>query len=78
MTEKKKIRLPKYFSLYMFLVPGILLTVLFSYAAMPGLLIGFMDYNYFLGFKSPWVGLSNIRGNPSFCVNLKLGSKMII
>ena len=44
----------------MFLVPGILLTVLFSYAAMPGLLIGFMDYNYFLGFKSPWVGLSNI------------------
>ena len=60
MTEKKKIRLPKHFSLYMFLVPGILLTVLFSYAAMPGLLIGFMDYNYFLGFKSPWVGLSNI------------------
>ena len=60
LTEKKKMKLPKNFSLYMFLVPGILLTVLFSYAAMPGLLIGFMDYNYFLGFKSPWVGLSNI------------------
>ena len=59
-VTKKKTRLPKHFSLYMFLVPGILLTVMFSYAAMPGLLIGFMDYNYFLGFKSPWVGLSNI------------------
>ena len=59
-VTEKKTRLPKHFSLYMFLVPGILLTVMFSYAAMPGLLIGFMDYNYFLGFKSPWVGLSNI------------------
>mgnify|MGYP004460359385 FL=1 len=59
-VTEKKTRLPKHFSLYMFLVPGILLTVMFSYAAMPGLIIGFMDYNYFLGFKSPWVGLSNI------------------
>ena len=42
------------------MIPGLVLTAVFSYAAMPGLLIGFMDYDYFLGFKSPWVGLANI------------------
>lgn len=50
----------KNYSLYLFLIPGLVLTAVFSYAAMPGLLIGFMDYDYFLGFKSPWVGLANI------------------
>lgn len=50
----------KNYSLYLFLIPGLVLTAVFSYAAMPGLLIGFMDYDYFLGFKSPWVGFANI------------------
>ncbi len=50
----------KNYSLYLFLIPGLVLTAVFSYAAMPGLLIGFMNYDYFLGFKSPWVGLANI------------------
>lgn len=48
-------------ALYLFLVPAIVLTAVFSYAPMPGLLISFMDYDMFAGFKSPWVGLENIK-----------------
>lgn len=58
--EKKERNGIKNYSLYLFLIPGLVLTAVFSYAAMPGLLIGFMDYDYFLGFKSPWVGFANI------------------
>ena len=58
--EKKERNGIKNYSLYLFLISGLVLTAVFSYAAMPGLLIGFMDYDYFLGFKSPWVGFANI------------------
>lgn len=47
--------------LYLFLLPAILLTFVFSYLPLPGLLISFMDYDLFAGFKSPWVGLDNIK-----------------
>ena len=59
--EKKERNGIKNYSLYLFLIPGLVLTAVFSYAAMPGLLIGFMDYDYFLGFKSPWVGFAIIE-----------------
>lgn len=47
--------------LYLFLVPGIVLTLIFSYVPLPGLIISFMDYDMFAGFKSPWVGLENFK-----------------
>lgn len=43
------------------------LVFIFAYLPMGGAIIAFKDYKYNLG-----------RGNPSFCVNLKIYSKMII
>lgn len=67
--EQKKharYRLRKSLSLYILLLPGILLVLLFSYVPMYGLVIGFQKYNIFLGSnpfdaitKSPWVGMAN-------------------
>lgn len=48
-------------TLYLFLLPAIILTFVFSYLPLPGLLISFMDYDLFAGFKSPWVGFDNIK-----------------
>lgn len=46
--------------LYLFLVPGIILVFIFAYCPLPGLLMSFMDYDMFKGFKSDWVGFDNI------------------
>lgn len=46
--------------LYAFLIPAIVLTFVFSYCPLPGLLMSFMDYDMFKGFKSDWVGFDNI------------------
>lgn len=55
-------------SLYLLLIPGLFVVILFQYVPMYGLLIGFEDYNIFLGKNaydairlSPWVGLENIE-----------------
>lgn len=45
--------------LYIILLPTILLTIYFKYLPMPGVLMSFMKYDMFLGFKSPWVGFDN-------------------
>lgn len=59
-------RLRRSYSMYALLIPGILFVLLFSYAPMYGLVIGFKKYNIFAGANpfdaishSPWVGLSN-------------------
>ena len=47
---------------YLFLLPGIILTILFGYIPMPGLYMAFVDYNPFRGiFGSSFVGLENIK-----------------
>ncbi|MFD2611328.1 ABC transporter permease [Paenibacillus gansuensis] len=48
--------------LYVMLLPGIFLTLLFHYLPMGGLVIAFQDFKPWLGFtKSPWVGLDHFR-----------------
>lgn len=49
-------------TLWLMLVPGILLVILFSYIPMAGMVLAFKDHSYRLGIlKSPWVGLENFR-----------------
>ncbi|AFC28939.1 ABC transporter permease [Paenibacillus mucilaginosus] len=48
--------------LYWMLLPGVLLTLLFHYLPMAGLVIAFQDFKPWLGFsKSAWVGLDHFR-----------------
>jgi putative aldouronate transport system permease protein len=48
--------------LYLLLLPGIVLTVVYKYIPMYGVQIAFRDYNAALGFwNSPWVGLKWFR-----------------
>ena len=53
----------KNWQLYLFfLMPGLLLTIIFKYLPMGGLLIAFEDYNVIKGvLGSPWVGLEYLR-----------------
>ena len=45
-----------------FLLPALLLTIIFKYVPMGGLLIAFEDYNVIKGvFGSPWVGLEYFK-----------------
>ncbi|MBE7022925.1 MAG: sugar ABC transporter permease [Ruminococcaceae bacterium] len=47
---------------YMFLLPGLILTIVFGYIPLPGLYMAFVDYNPFRGiFGSTFVGLENIK-----------------
>ena len=53
----------KNWQLYVFfLLPGLLLTLIFKYGPMGGILIAFEDYNVIEGvLGSPWVGLDYFR-----------------
>jgi putative aldouronate transport system permease protein len=43
--------------IYILLLPAIVITFIFAYLPMPGILIAFQDYNIFKGISgSPWVG----------------------
>ena len=45
-----------------FLMPALVLTIIFKYLPMGGLLIAFEDYNVIIGvFGSPWVGLEYFK-----------------
>ena len=56
----------KNWQLYVFfLLPGLLLTLIFKYGPMGGILIAFEDYNVIEGvLGSPWVGLEYFRRFP--------------
>jgi putative aldouronate transport system permease protein len=55
-------RLKKDWPYHLLLIPGFVLTFIFSYMPMYGLIMAFEDYNPGLGFfRSPWVGLENFR-----------------
>lgn len=62
-SNKNKFRfLIRDWQLYAFLVPGILLTILFHYVPMYGILYAFQDFNIYKGFmNSPWVGLKHFK-----------------
>lgn len=54
--------LKKYRQLWLLALPGIILTLMFAYIPMSGLIIIFKDYNFQDGiFGSPWVGLKNFE-----------------
>ena len=59
-TPREKLKyVKKNWQLYVFfLLPGLLLTLIFKYGPMGGILIAFEDYNVIEGvLGSPWVGL---------------------
>ncbi|SDD53821.1 putative aldouronate transport system permease protein [Paenibacillus sp. CF095] len=48
--------------LYLMLLPAVVLTAIFVYVPMGGLLMAFQDYKPYLGItKSPWVGLDQFK-----------------
>lgn len=52
----------KYHSLWLLALPGIILTLMFAYIPMSGLIIVFKQYNFKEGiFGSPWVGFDNFK-----------------
>lgn len=58
----------KNWGLYTFLIPGIIVVLIFNYTPMGGLIIAFKDYNIFSGtgpvnamFQSDWVGLKHFE-----------------
>lgn len=52
------IRMLRFWDLYLLLLPGIIITLIFKYMPMYGVQIAFRDYNAVDGFfGSPWVGL---------------------
>ena len=63
-TPREKLKyVKKNWQLYVFfLLPGLLLTLIFTYGPMGGILIAFEDYNVIEGvLGSPWVGLDYFR-----------------
>lgn len=55
----KKIKRDKF--IYILLLPALLLTFVFAYLPMPGILVAFQDYNIFKGIMhSPFVGMKHI------------------
>lgn len=55
-------QLKKDWPLHMLLIPGVILTFIFSYMPMYGLIMAFEDYNPGLGFfRSTWVGFENFQ-----------------
>lgn len=61
--------------LYLFMIPGILVLLVFNYTPMVGLVTVFQSYDPLSGFlSSPWVGLDNFRqlfSTPAFSRALK-------
>lgn len=48
--------------LYLLLLPAVVLTFIFSYMPMPGIVMAFEKFNIMKGFfKSPWVGWANFQ-----------------
>ena len=47
---------------YLLLLPSVVLTFVFAYLPMPGIVAAFQDYNIFAGLgNSPWVGVKHFR-----------------
>ena len=62
--EKKKVwkKIFKDRQLYIMLIPALVVTLIFAYFPMPGVIISFQNFSIYKGmFRSDWVGLDNIR-----------------
>ena len=46
---------------YLFLLPALVLVIIFNYIPLGGLYIAFLDYDVFQGFGSPFIGFDNIK-----------------
>lgn len=55
----KKIK--KQWQYHLMLIPGVVLTFIFCYIPLYGVVIAFQKYNPGMGFASPWVGLDNFK-----------------
>ena len=67
-------RLRKEWPFHLLLLPGIVLTFIFSYLPIYGIIMAFQNYNPGLGFwGSPWVGLENFKlvfSTPQFVTSI--------
>ncbi len=61
MKKNKKQGAASLWQYYAMLVPGVILTFIFSYIPLYGIIIAFEKYNVGMGFSSPWAGLENFR-----------------
>ncbi|MGX8698334.1 MAG: ABC transporter permease [bacterium] len=59
--KNKKLGRKNVWQYYAMLIPGVVLTFIFCYIPLYGVIIAFEDYNVGLGFSSPWVGMQNFR-----------------
>lgn len=48
-------------ALLLFVLPGLIIILMFNYVPMFGIVLAFKDYNFMKGFASDWVGLANFR-----------------
>ncbi len=60
-NKLNKTKLKNQAQYHLMLLPGVILTFIFCYIPLYGLIIAFEDYNPGLGFASTWVGLDNFR-----------------
>ncbi|MEH7180205.1 ABC transporter permease [Neobacillus vireti] len=61
-VKKQKWNLKRNWPLHMFMLPAVLLALVFNYAPLPGVVMAFMDFKPYLGFsESSWVGLEHFR-----------------
>ena len=52
----------KYYGLWLLALPGIIITLMFAYIPMSGLVVVFKKYNFQDGiFGSPWIGFENFK-----------------
>ena len=59
--KTKKLGRSNLWQYYAMLIPGVVVTFIFCYIPLYGVIIAFEDYNVGMGFSSPWVGLQNFR-----------------
>ncbi|GKX27709.1 sugar ABC transporter permease [Vallitalea longa] len=77
MSKKNRFlkRLKKDYPLWLFVLPGIIITFIFSYVPLYGVQIAFRNFNPKLGFfGSPWVGLEHFKrffDSPYFFTTIK-------
>lgn len=67
-------QLKKDWAFHVLIFPSVILTFIFSYLPMYGLVMAFQDYNPGIGFfKSPWVGFENFQlifSQPQFLLTI--------